>query len=403
MSSDLRDKTIKNSPSESSTDFLYSIIRRIARQFPGYLTAGLAPVLAGFLLLPIFSYYITPAEYGIYALLQVAAVAFSIFSSLGVPAMVPFYFTEEADRELRQKKLGNLLIWMTIVNITLLLLLLGAGAPLFRLAFPTVPFYPYIVIILIQSFFLPYVDIPIVTWKIRENAAQVARMTSVRVAVTSILQLLCIVGMGWGLLGLLVGSLVGTIISAALFMFLIRGEVAFWLSWSELEKALRVGLPAIPNNIFTYVYRLSDRVILERFVSHEMLGLYYLALRFGDLVRMGVDVLVHAWMPIFYKEAGDREKTVHLMRVVTLTIIVIGTGSLLVYFCAEFYVKKLMPKSFYGAIYLIPFAVAAQLLKGTYVFPHLSIWVSKKTYYFPVITVVPMLVSKLLNHLSLKK
>jgi len=384
-------------PEQRDDTFLRSIILRIAKQSPGYFIATLAPALAGFMLLPIFSYYITPAEYGIYALLQVAAVAFSIFSSLGVPAMVPFYFTEESDGEFRKKKLGNLLIWMTIINVTLLSLLLSVGAPLFKLAFPTVPFYPYIIITLAQSFFLPYIDTPIVTWKIQEKATKVARMALVRVTVISILQLLCVVRMEWGLLGLLLGSLVGTILSATLFMFLIRGEVAFWLSWSELEKALRIGLPSIPNNIFTYIYRFSDRVILERFVSHEMLGLYYLALRFGDLVRMGVDVLGQAWMPIFYKEAGDRQRTVELMRVVTLTIIIIGTGSLLVYFGAEIYVRTLMNSSFHGAIYLIPFAVVAQMLKGNYVFPHLSIWVSKKTYYFPVITVVPMVVSVGLN------
>ena len=56
-----------------------------------------------------------------------------------------------------------------------------------------------------------------------------------------------------------------------------------------------------------------------------------------------------------------------------------------------------MEKSFYGAIYLVPFAIVAQLLKGSYVFPHLSIWFSKKTYYFPFITLVPMVVSVGLN------
>jgi O-antigen/teichoic acid export membrane protein len=392
----------KISPSNSihtilRQSFLKSLLLRLIKQSPGYSIAVVFPAITGFLLLPIFTHYISPSEYGIYALLQVVNVIFSIFASLGIPAIIPFYFTEEFDLEKRKRKLGNILLWISLFNLSLFVFFIIVGSKIFTFIFPTVEFYPYIVITLFSSIFSPYIDTPVVIWRMQEDAMRVAFMTLIKIFFISGFQLLFIVFMKLGLIGLLLGSLFGTAITAMVFMISIRKEISFFISRVELKKALRLGLPSIPNNIFVNAYRFADRVILERFVSHEILGLYYIALRFGEILRMGVDVFSQAWMPIFYKEAVDREKWEYIVQISTIIIMILGLSSLIIYFISEIFISIFIDSAFYKAIYLIPFVIFAQMLKGSYIFPHFSIWLSKKTYYFPIITLIPMLFSIIFN------
>ena len=85
----------------------------------------------------------------------------------------------------------------------------------------------------------------------------------------------------------------------------------------------------------------------------------------------------------FYKEAKKNGQSVDvLMKIVALTIFVFGGATILIYFTSEVYILKAMEKAYHHAVYLVPFTVISQLLKGSYIFPHFSIWLSKKTYFF---------------------
>lgn len=371
-------------------------MRRIGTQLAGLGVAAVAPTLAAFILLPIFSYYLTPAEFGVFALLQAAGVVFSVMGSFGVLCVAPFYYTEERDPVARRRKIGNLIICATAINAAILALLLTAGRPLFCLLFPSVS-SGLIGVTLAQSALSPYIDTPTVAWKMSERSNWVAGMTLLRVGLVSIVQLLLIVGMGHGLVGLVWGGFWGTLAASVIFMVAIRKELSWWLSISELKKALVFGLPSIPNATFTNVYRFADRVILERFVSHDVIGLYYLALRFGDLLKVGIDVFTQAWTPVFYKEALDPARRPALAGIAAILTVVFGGGAIVSAVMGEYYIIGTMNASFHDAIYLVPFAVVAQLFKGLYTYPHLSIWLSKKSYWFPFITVGPMIVSVVAN------
>lgn len=381
----------------SSSPLMSSLIRRIGAQMTGLGIAAAFPPLVSVFLLPVITRYITPAEFGVYALLQVAGLIFGVFGSFGIQAAVPFYYTEEPDLSIRARKVGNVLIWATIINGAILGLTLAVGEPLFGLLFPSVPFYPLIALILIQGALSPYLDIPTVAWKMKEKTGRVGLITVVRVVAISGTQLYLLVVAGMGLYGLVVGGVIGSGVAALFAMATIRTEVTWAIDIAELKKGLKLGAPSMPTSMFSNIYRFADRVILERFVGHDVIGLYYLALRFGDLLKMGMDMLTQAFTPLFYKEALKVEGRPLLARLAAILSALFAVGALVTAVGGEAFVTLTMDAPYHDAIYFIPFAVASQLLKGNYAFPHLGIWLSKKSYYFPIITVAPMIVSVLLN------
>ncbi len=381
----------------SPPPLMSSLVKRIGAQMTGLGISAMAPPLVSFLLLPVFTRYVTPEDFGVYALLQVAGLIFGVFGSFGIQAAVPFYYTEEHDSDLRARKVGNILIWATIINAAILGLTFAIGEPLFGLLFPSVPFYPLIALTLVQGALSPYLDIPTVAWKMKEQTGRVAAITLVRVVAVGGTQLYLLMIAGEGLYGLVVGGVIGSGVAALFAMATIRKEVTFAVDVAELKKGLKLGAPSMPTSMFSNIYRFADRVILERFVGHDVIGLYYLALRFGDLLKMGMDMLTQAFTPVFYKEAPKTEGRPMLARLAALLSALFAVGALVTAVGGETFVTLTMDERYHDAIYFIPFAVASQLLKGNYAFPHLGIWLSKKSYYFPMITVAPMIVSVSLN------
>jgi O-antigen/teichoic acid export membrane protein len=381
----------------SAPPLLSSLIKRVGAQLTGLGISAAAPPLVALLLLPIFTYHVTPEEFGVWALLQVAGLIFGVFGSFGILAAIPFYYTEEDDADLRAKKVGNILIWASLINGLILALMLLFGAPLFHLLFPSVPFHPLIVLTLVQGALSPYIDTPVVAWKMKEKTGRVAAITLVRVVAVGAAQLYLVVAAGEGLYGLVAGGVAGSAVAALFALATIRGEVAFWIDAHELKKGLKLGAPSMPTAMFANIYRFADRIILERFVGHDVIGLYYLALRFGDLLKMGMDMLTQAFTPVFYKEAQNEAGRPMLARLAAILSAVFAVGALVTAVGGEAFVALTMAPRFHDAIFFLPFAVAAPLLKGNYAFPHLSVWLSKKSYYFPAITVAPMIVSVALN------
>lgn len=362
---------------------------RIGRQLSGLGVAAMAPTLISFVLWPIFSFHLTPADFGLWALLQVTGMIFSAVAGFGMLGAAPFYYTEEGAAETCRRKMANLLCGVTMINVVLLAFWASLGWPLLEWLFPHLAF-ELVMLSLAQAALLPYLDGPVVAWKMRERSTLVGAMSLLRVCMIGAAQLIAVVGMSGGLLGLVWGTFIGTLFASILHMWVFRSELTWWFSIDELRKALHLGLPSIPNATFVNVYRYADRVILERFVANEVIGLYFLALRIGDLLKLGIDVLVQAWTPVFFKEASTEAQRPALAQGAALLTIVFGGGALLTVLLGQAYVAGFFDPSYRDAILLIPLVVIAQLLKGMYSFPHLSIWLSKKSYWFPVITVVPM-------------
>jgi O-antigen/teichoic acid export membrane protein len=225
----------------------------------------------------------------------------------------------------------------------------------------------------------------------------VASMAMLRGLLIAVSQWIAVVVLEMGLTGLVWATFVGHLLASLIFLFAFRSELTWWVSWVELKKALKLGLPSIPTAGFVNIYRYADRIILERFVSVEMIGIYFLAQKLGDLFKLAMDVFIQAWTPVFFKEAKEPGGGKALADGAVLQLILFGGIALAISLAGEVYVSRFFNIAFHEAVWLVPFALVAQLLKGAYTFPHLGIWLSKKSYWFPVITVIPMALSVSLN------
>jgi O-antigen/teichoic acid export membrane protein len=126
----------------------------------------------------------------------------------------------------------------------------------------------------------------------------------------------------------------------------------------------------------------------------EQVGLYYLALRLADVMRLAGDVLVNAWRPVFFKQADDetfrKEDVPRVFRLAT--VVLAGVCVMLSVFSREVVAVFAAP-AYQQAYVFVPFLAAAMFFKGVQSFPYLVIWLRRKTSWVPVLSIFTFVVS----------
>src|SRR5205814_10144011 len=228
-------------------------------------------------------------------------------------------------------------------------------------------------------------------FQIQERAFTYSAWSTARIILAITLKILYVVVLAQGVFGFVVSNLLTAAITAVVVAPLLWREMEPALDHAELRRAFAVGGPTVPNNLFTYGFRVLDRIMLERFVDSGQIGLYYMALKIGDMVRLGADVFVNAWRPVFFKEAGDAQfASVTAPSVIRLVSVSMIGGCLAIALYSREMVALLTSPSYAGAARLVPLVVGAMALKGIYSFPYLAVWYRKRTAWVPLLTLVTM-------------
>ena len=367
--------------------------RRLVRQSLAYAGGGLAAPVLGILMLPLYTRFLTPAEFGLIALLDVLAMLLGTVFSLGATAMVPFYYTDELDAAVRRRKLGTLLLGVTAINTVLAGIVTVAGDAIVGLLLPSVPTHAFLALLVATAFVEPYWIAAGAVLQIRERAGTYTVLATLRMVVANALRIAAIGLFGFGVLGFIAAGAATAFVWVLPAAVVLRREVALAFMPGELWRALRVGGPTVPNNLLSYGFRAADRVVLERLTTREEIGLYYMALRIADVGRLVSDVFVSGWRPIFFKDAGRAgfaESVVPVViRVSAVTFIALFVGGAL--FAPEM-IALLMAADYAGAALFLPPLLAAMALKGLYSAPYLMIWFRKKTSYLPLVSAATLVV-----------
>ena len=325
---------------------------------------------------------------------EILTLIFTTVFSLGLTAMIPFYYVDHQPGPSRRHGIGAVIVAVTLLNIALAALVTIAGERPVRILLPSVPFWPFVPILALTALFEPYWVVAGSIYQIQEHASRYAWWSTARLFLSIALKVWFVVVLAQGVFGFVTSSLLTAIVMAAAVAPLLWREMEPAWDAAEIRRAFAVGGPTVPNNLFSYGFRVLDRVILERFVGLGEIGLYYLAVRLADIMRLASDVFISAWRPVFFKEAAHQDFVdVTVPAVIRLaTIVMIGAGLAIGLFSREL-LAVLSTPAYAGAAKFVPLLAAAMVVKGVYSFPYLAVWYRKKTIWVPMLTAVTMMFS----------
>jgi O-antigen/teichoic acid export membrane protein len=279
-------------------------LRRLARTGAAYTASSVLSKLIAVLLLPLYTQYLTPADYGAAEVMITAVIAASIVIRLGlIEALMRFYYLggERPDEVVRTGFAS--LFWTATATAAVLLLfaepiseaLLERSDPeLARIAIGGLwlfTLYEYLVSL----------------YRLDERARAYFAFTIANVLLAIPLTVYLVVVEEEGATGLLLGTYGAAIPFVVWVAIDQRRRLALAPDRGLLRRMFRFGLPTMPAELSLYSLNFIDRILLVRLAGLAEAGLYALAIKFAQAVNVFVRGFQLAWPPLAYSVSDDDE------------------------------------------------------------------------------------------------
>ena len=362
--------------------------------------AGLLPFATSFLMLPIYTRYLSPEDYGVLSLINIFGMLVAQFMSMQLGSALPRFYFDFDDAKLKilfSTLLFSILLVSTIVLCTIVVL----GDDIVTFLFPKskVSFYPYFLMSLL-CFLLSQVS-GLVQFLLvaQQQAGIVLKRTAIGMVVGISMGIVFVVYLDMGIYGALSASIIEATVLCLLNLWYARKWIAFIWDYELSLTALRYSWPIVPHALGNYIFMYSDRIILEKFVPISVIGIYAIADKFASILKTVVNSTNNAFQPQFLR-IGTKDRLAaseYYAKLLTKWFVYISIISLSMALFSEEVIRILTPEDFHEAYNIIPILVLGYLFRGIYNFTSAPIFLDKKTQLIPVVTLSTGAINVALN------
>jgi len=376
---------------------LSAIVKQLAGRSFVYAIGDILGRGLNYLLVPVFVYFLSPSEYGILAITTTIYSLLIAQYDVIINSPISRFYSDYSDQNERKRFLGTLWIMVIVQGafITVCLEKLGLG-PLTHF-FENVPYDPYLRYV-VWTTLLVVLSRGLLLTVFRASGRAVAYTSAyVSSAIVKSIAIVFFLWMGQGAIGSLRGEFLGVAIVGIPLLFLTFREVIFSWSWDIARKVVFFSSPLIFHQMAHWILNLSDRIILERAVSIEAVGLYSFAYQFG----LGLNVIYfsinNAWFPYFFRNVGRNDRRTQITRLTTyFWMSVVGIG-LFVALLSRPVVLLIAPESYAKALQPLPWVLLGYIILGLHFIPINVLYFQKRTVAIAVGTVVAAITNLCLN------
>jgi O-antigen/teichoic acid export membrane protein len=280
-------------------------IFHLGRKSIAYVLGHLATRAISFLLLPLYTNALAPADYGILTLAFTFAAFSMIVFHFGIDSALLRFFTGEG-RERQKQVFSTVYMTQIVVSILLSISILLAQEPLARFLLGIDR--PDWIVILVAIIFMDALWAhPMHILRATGRATRYASFSMTNAAVIAGANIILLTVLKMGITGALLANLAGSTVLFLITLPTVVGNFTF-RGWSQplLKKMLRFGLPFLPAGLFTMIMELSDRYFLRWMTDMETVGLYSAGYKLGLAMLLLVGGFSLGWQP-FFLERGKRD------------------------------------------------------------------------------------------------
>jgi len=285
-------------------------LRRLATTGAAYTAASILSKLIAVALLPLYTRYLTTADYGAAEIMFAAVVTASIAVRLGlIEALLRFYYKDDEDPAKVVATSFAALFWLSTAAALIALPFAGQiSDALLTEKDAALVSGPDLARIAIGGLWVATLHEYLLTlFRLEERARAFFTVTVANVIAAIALTVILVVGHDEGARGLLLGSYVSGAVFVLGLIVLHRRRLALWVDRPLLRRMTRFGLPTMPAELSLYGLNFVDRLVIARSIGLAEAGLYSLAVKFAQAVNVLVRGFQLAWPPLAYSIRDDGE------------------------------------------------------------------------------------------------
>jgi O-antigen/teichoic acid export membrane protein len=352
--------------------------------------------LASFLLIPVYTRYLIPNEYGTLQLLIITSNLVATVLELGMGSAIfkAVLYGADADERTTYSTAFYFTLLASFTGIFPLLFfreeLLGmiVGSRDCELAFA---------VLILSVFFRSFSIIPFARLRIEDRSGTYVAIALVKFILQIALNIYFVVVLRQGILGISLAQLISSLVLMVVFIRIMSGSLRISFSTVVLKDMLEYGLPLVPGAVALFVMNMSNRYFLKHYSSVEDVALYSLGYYVALIVHIIVYAFQRVWASAMFKIAKEKEPRRIFAQNFTYLILVLSSVTLLLSIFSREIVLLMSTREYLDSYRVVPFLSLSFLFYGVYFYLSYGMNIKKMTRYQPMIIGVSAGLNLLLN------
>ncbi|NIR49298.1 oligosaccharide flippase family protein [candidate division KSB1 bacterium] len=376
-----------------------SALKNIVKHSGIYSAGKILANSIGFLLIPVYTRYLTPADYGTLEILTITGQVLITVCTLGIGNGLLKVFLHDSNDDKERKQAATI----AYVFVVLMSVLVFGPAILFsglisKLTLNDSSLSLWFAILFLSGLFSAVSVIPFQVYRAERQSVRYTLINLLKFVLVLGSNIFFVVVLELGVVGVLYGSLIGALSVFVVNFLRIRGYFVWKVTLKLLKKMLRFGLPLLPAMLAIWMVTSIDRYLLAQFSDLNELGLYSMGMRFAIILEIVFRIPFDTnwpsiYLPLAKKANVDREFSKLFTYYLALGLFLALGLSLF----AKPAIELMTTPDFYGAYAIVPILVLAFLFRGISSNVGIGIWLSGKTKYQAFIMIGTALVNIVLN------
>ena len=376
-------------------------LRRVVQHSAMYAFGNVAGRVVGFLAIPFYSRFLSPAQYGLIELIELSTQTVAIaFGLQAVGTALTRLYHDQVSPDAERSVVSTALIGTVTLSGGVTVASVACSGAISRAVFGTDLWATLLQAAFLAMFFASTIEVVLVYERMRGHARFYLAYSLVTLALNLGLNILFIGGLGAGVWGFVSSKLITSIGGAGFLAWRLRREVGWHWHGGYVPEFVRFGAPLILSGLSYFAIHFSDRFFLTSAVSLAELGRYALAYRFALMVNGLVgDSFAKSWTVSLYRHTSDPGWREQFAQVAAYFTLAVATAGFAIAVSGPELLRVMVPESFYPPALLLPILVLAYVVRDVADFFRSLLLINKRSVWVGKIALAAAVLNLLANML----
>lgn len=269
-----------------------------------------------FILLPFYSHYISPSEFGVYSVILSFVTILSTFVNLGFPSIIVKNLSSSKSDNEKLELLSNTFGVVSLLSILILLPILFFLKTLNILIIGTDQFLNEFLLGLISIYALNFSYYFSIFYVALEKSQVFVLKNSISSLVNFCLNIVLVVFIKAGINGIFISQLISSLVLIALCTDIIKNYLRFKIDWNYAFGLIKISFPLFLSGVFSIMVELIDRIFVLKILGEREAGIYSFGYRIALIYNLFILSFKTAWIPHYFNLGENTDKPAHLGRVI---------------------------------------------------------------------------------------
>lgn len=281
---------------------MFNTFRKVAKNSIIYGLGNLSTKLVGFILLPLYTGYITVSDYGILAITEISSTIIIAVISLRIEAAL-FRWYWDKDFISKQKSIFfSSLLMMILLGILFLIPLIIFSNSISILLFSSEKYVYLLQLMAISSVLQIIIELINYLMRIQEISIFYTKNSLLKLFISLILTILFIVKFERGINGIFEAQIISQIIFFIFTSKYVKQNITLKFEGNIIIEMLKFSSPLILAGLSGIIFTASDRICLNFMDSLSQVGIYSIGFKVSNTIKIFLyNSAMMAVSPVIYQ------------------------------------------------------------------------------------------------------